>query len=167
MGLDMYAYKLKAEYAPAKDKDVFKAVLEAIDFETADEDELSKMTDEQKTAYYQRKREAEQQAKEQGIFDPEFAYWRKFNALHAWMEDLWLSRGNDGTFNCCPMRLHPDDLDELQDRVDSRQLEPRSGFFFGSTDELDDNDYANVQNFITKARQAIADGYAVYYDSWW
>lgn len=167
MGLDMYAYKLKAEYAPANDQDVFNAVYEAVDFELMDDRELSKLSVEQQKEYWRARDHAMEKAKNLGIFDGSFAYWRKFNALHAWMEDLWLSRGNTGTFNCTPMRLYPDDLDELQDRVDAKELEPRGGFFFGSTEDLDEDDYANVEDFIVKAKQAIADGYAVYYDSWW
>jgi hypothetical protein len=43
-------------------------------------------------------------------------------------------------------------------------LTTREGFFFGSSDggEIDD-DLA----FIAKARQAIAAGQTVFYDSWW
>lgn len=167
MGLDMYAYKLRADLAPADDKDLFEAVYEALGFELLDNQELKKLTQEEINAYSEAKGKVMPKAKEDGIFDATFAYWRKFNALHAWMQDVWFSRGNDGEFNCIPMRLHPDDLDELQGYVEAKELEPRGGFFFGSTDDLTDEDYAEVEKFIVKARQAIADGYAVYYDSWW
>lgn len=36
----------------------------------------------------------------------QIAYWRKFNALHGWMEDLYRSRdGEDTDFNCAKVRL--------------------------------------------------------------
>lgn len=167
MGLDMYAYKLKAEHAPADDSDMFDAVYKAMDFKLVDHKDFVKMSEKDQLAYLDAKKTAMNQAKTTGIFDGSFAYWRKFNALHGWMEDLWLSRGNDGDFNCTQLRLRPEDLDELQERVDDKSLEPRSGFFFGGTDPVTEDEYSELEDFITKARQAIADGYAVYYDSWW
>ena len=167
MGLDMYAYKLKAEHAPADDSKMFSSVYEAVEFELLDSPEFGKLSEKDQLAYLEAKDKAMGKAKSEGIFDGSFAYWRKFNALHAWMEDLWISRGNDGDFNCTPLRLNTENLDELQERVDDKSLEPRGGFFFGGTDPVTEDEYSEVADFIVKARQAIADGYAVYYDSWW
>ena len=167
MGLDMYAYKLKAEHAPADDCKMREAVCKAVGFELVSDDHFGKMSEKDQLAYIEAKRKAMDKAKAEGIFDGDFAYWRKFNALHGFMEDLWRSRGNSGKFNCTQMRLTADDLDELQERVDDKSLEPRDGFFFGDTDPVTEDEYSKVADFIAKARQAIADGYAVYYDSWW
>lgn len=94
----------------------------------------------------------------------EIAYWRKFNALHGWMEDLYLEKGGEGQFNCDPLRLTVNDLHRLRNDVDS--LQPRGGFFFGAL-EYDDDDKQQVLDFVDLALEAINNGFEVYYDSWW
>jgi hypothetical protein len=96
----------------------------------------------------------------------EIAYWRKFNALHGWMEDLWKSRGGEGSFNCKPVKLSAADLDRLAEDMSNKKLTPREGFFFGSQ-VIYPSDVKDTEKFIADARQAIADGFDVYYDSWW
>lgn len=97
----------------------------------------------------------------------ELYYWRKFNALHGWMEDLYREKGGTGKdFNCNTVRLNEVDLRRLEQDVFNNELKPRNGFFFGSQ-EIYPEDLESVTDFITKARQALADGQAVYYDSWW
>lgn len=167
MGLDMYAYTLRAEYAPADDSDMYDAVYKAVGFESIPHKDFVKMSETDQLAYLDAKEKAMNQARTTGIFNGDFAYWRKFNALHAWMEDLWRSRGNDGDFNCTQLRLRLEDLDELQRQVDEKLLQPRAGFFFGGMEPLNEEDYSMVEDFIMKSKDAIADGYAVYYDSWW
>jgi hypothetical protein len=94
-------------------------------------------------------------------------YWRKFNALHGWMENLYRNKGGKAKpFNCVPVRLHPHDLDALQfDLLDSA-LPKTIGFFFGNNPP-DADSLAEDLKFIQKARDVIAEGDAVYYDSWW
>lgn len=96
----------------------------------------------------------------------ELAYWRKFNALHGWMEDLARSKGFDGTFNCVPVLLTPADLNQLEESIKGNKLTPRSGFFFGG-DTIYPEDLEDATKFIANARSAQADGFDVYYDSWW
>lgn len=129
MGLDMYAYRVKAEDAIG-------------DFEIArGEDGYSKTED--------------------------LAYWRKFNALHGWMEDLYYAKGGTKeSFNCVPVRLSLDDLDRLQRAIGENTLTPTEGFFFGSQ-TIYPEDLANALSFVLQARQVIKEGDAVYYDSWW
>jgi hypothetical protein len=100
------------------------------------------------------------------------AQWRKHPNLHGWMEQLWRSRLSDeeresidwGTFNSVPVRLHVEDLDALEVAVNDDALPHTTGFFFGeSRPERRQNDL----EFIGKAREALAQGFAVYYDSWW
>lgn len=97
----------------------------------------------------------------------EIYYWRKFNALHAWMQNLYKSRGGTQSFNCIGIQLFTDDLEALKEACKSKSLVPVNGFFFGSQDPVDDTEYASVLNFITIAEQYIHDGFVVYYDSWW
>jgi hypothetical protein len=88
---------------------------------------------------------------------PEIFYWRKHHALHKWMENLYRERGGtEEIFNCCVLRLYVEDLDNLGDVI-------------GCDTDYDDLFSTHEQDikFIEKARSVIADGRAVYYDSWW
>lgn len=97
----------------------------------------------------------------------QISYWRKFNALHGWMEDLYrLKGGAKDSFNCTTVRLDLKDLDRLEMDVGANKLVPVNGFFFGSQ-EIYPEDLESVADFVKVARQAIADGKAVFYDSWW
>jgi hypothetical protein len=97
----------------------------------------------------------------------DLAYWRKFNALHGWMEDLYRFKGGDKeTFNCTPIRVTLDDLTMLEEDMRDGELTPRAGFFFGEQ-TIYPEDVEATETFIKDAREAIADGYEVYYDSWW
>ena len=97
----------------------------------------------------------------------EIFYWRKFNALHGWMEDLYRQkRGLRHDFNCTTVRLTANDLDRLEMDTGNNKLVPVNGFFFGAQ-EIDSEDLESVATFIKVARQALADGKAVFYDSWW
>lgn len=98
----------------------------------------------------------------------ELAYWRKFNNLHGWMHDLYNEKGGeDPQFNCNNVRLLPEDLDRLEELAKAKALEPVSGFFFGPEEVMTDEDRDEVLDFISKAREAIAQDKAVFYDSWW
>lgn len=97
----------------------------------------------------------------------EICYWRKFNALHGWMEDLYRQKGGSKeSFNCTTVRLTADDLDRLEMDTGNNKLVPINGFFFGAQ-EIYPEDLESVATFVKVARQAIADGKAVFYDSWW
>lgn len=97
----------------------------------------------------------------------QISYWRKFNALHGWMEDLYrLKGGSKEDFNCTTVRLTANDLDRLEMDTGNNKLVPRNGFFFGSQ-EIYPEDLESVADFVKLSRQAIAEGKAVFYDSWW
>lgn len=97
----------------------------------------------------------------------EVAYWRKFNALHGWMEDLYRAKGGTAeSFNCKPVRLTLEDLNKLQSDMANNLLQPREGFFFGSQ-EIYPEDITSTLKFIMDARQEIENGRDVFYDSWW
>ena len=120
------------------------------------------------------------------------ADWRKHNRLHGWMEELWEDKGrpfegnlddlNDSfgsSFNCVPVELTLEDLDQLEKDINEKVLPETGGFFFGA-DSFDwedkdgnppkENDYYYKETdleFIRDARQALQDGKKVFYDSWW
>lgn len=95
----------------------------------------------------------------------EIHYWRKHPNLHGWMEGLYYEKGgNAECFNCVGLVLSAADLDRLEADIKAELLPPTEGFFFGASDGTEN---ADDLAFIAKARQAIADGKTVYYDSWW
>jgi hypothetical protein len=97
----------------------------------------------------------------------QISYWRKFNALHGWMEDLYRQKGGSKeSFNCTTVRLTANDLDRLEMDVGANKLVPVNGFFFGAQ-EIYPEDLESVGDFVKVAKEAIADGKAVFYDSWW
>jgi len=94
----------------------------------------------------------------------ELHYWRKHPDLHGWMEELYFAKGGSQQFNCVPVRLCLDDLLRLEQAIKNGELPDTSGFFFGDSDGSEKNDDLA---FVAKAREAIASGKAVFYDSWW
>ena len=97
----------------------------------------------------------------------ELAYWRKHPNLQGWMEDLWIEKGAEGgdEFNCVDLELDEEDLDKLEESLDSKELPETTGFFFGNNS---DDHYAEAdREFIVQARAALKQGYTVVYSSWW
>jgi len=130
MGLDMYAYRVKAE------------------------DMIDDFTVREETDGRKEKLE-------------ELAYWRKHHDLHGWMERLYRAKGGTKeSFNCVPIRLTKADITCLEHDVLTNGLPETQGFFFG-TNPPDEFTREQDMEFIKKAKIAMADGDAVYYDSWW
>lgn len=97
--------------------------------------------------------------------DHELHYWRKHPNLHGWMEQRYrLKGGAQESFNCVTLKLAPTDLDDLEAAVRSGSLPETSGFFFGVSDGSEREDDLC---FIRKARGALANGFTLYYTSWW
>jgi hypothetical protein len=97
----------------------------------------------------------------------EIAYWRKHHDLHGWFERLYRTKGGQAeSFNCIPVRITKEDLDNLQEDVLSNSLPATTGFFFGNNPPDEDSLLVDM-TFIAKARVEIALGREVYYDSWW
>lgn len=98
-------------------------------------------------------------------------YWRKHNALHGWMADLYESRGNENEFNCELLQLFEEDILKLKEDIAKGNLKERSGFFFGSTDYM--SDYLNTSyyetdcQFIEEALMHLKDGDEVFYSAYY
>lgn len=94
----------------------------------------------------------------------ELHYWRKHPNLHGWMGHLYRLKGGTEEFNLVNLQLTLQDLDSLEAVITTKNLPITSGFFFGQSDGSETaDDFA----FLVKARQAIREGYAVFYTSWW
>lgn len=103
----------------------------------------------------------------------EIAYWRKHNALHGWMENLWNAKGRpnankeDPNFNCVPLELSLAEIRNLSADFATMELPKTQGFFFGSdTSHLSCHDEQTLA-FIRKAKEYLDRGWQVAYDSWW
>lgn len=92
----------------------------------------------------------------------EITYWRKHHELHRWMERLYHKRGGEEEFNLVKLFLSKDDLDRLEQDVIKDKVPRQEGFFY-SAEEAKQYDL----DAITCAKQHIALGYLVYYNSWW
>jgi hypothetical protein len=97
-----------------------------------------------------------------------FAYWRKHTDLHVWMWARYRLRGGKQTefqeFNMATVEVTAEDLDRLDEALAMWEiLGAADDFFHNTTEEQAEAD----QKFIKDARQHIAAGERVFYDSWW
>jgi len=87
--------------------------------------------------------------------EQQVAYWRKANAVHAWFVD----NVQDGVDECQRSEVDLDVLRKLRDDCkralagDESVLEPRAGFFFGSTDR--DEGYRSDLEYTVEAVDRI------------
>ena len=96
----------------------------------------------------------------------DLAIWRKHPNLQGFMEALYYERGGEeDTFNCIPLELTAEDIDNLERAIMEGGLPQTTGFFFG--DDADDYYTEQDLEFIANARKALAEGKSVIYDSWW
>lgn len=99
----------------------------------------------------------------------ELMYFRKFNALHGFMEELYREKGGtEEDFNCIPLELNDTDLKELQIMLKHNLLKPKTGFFFGAQEvsEYHKEDLRFALEKIKSLKESGAD-FKVVYDSWW
>lgn len=124
----------------------------------------------------------------------EIAYWRKHNALHNWMEQVWQEMSYEEfmegypvpdseeqvitremfeemkqeSFNCIKVPLNRKRIEQLEEAINNNDLVPTGGFFFGSTEYDPNKVYGDTDRaFIKAAKQALDEGDVVIYDSWW
>ena len=96
-----------------------------------------------------------------------FAYWRKHSDLHVWMWSRYKLKGGREAdfreFNMVTVEVTTEDLDRLSECLAMWELlgdaEP---FFYNTTAEQAETD----ERFIENARQHIANGERIFYDSW-
>lgn len=105
--------------------------------------------------------------------DPEtsvaLAYWRKHPDLHGLIHRFYNRKGGDdredwGSF-AGPVVLDKEDIDEIEKATKAGTLPHTEGFFFGATDRAY-HDPLTLE-FCRRAREYIAKGWTVFYDSSW
>lgn len=95
----------------------------------------------------------------------ELHYWRKHPNLHGWMENLYYEKGGKAdVFNCVSVQLTEEDINRLEEDINDENLPETEGFFFGQSYP---EDKKRDLEFIKEAREALNEGYDVYYTSWW
>ena len=99
----------------------------------------------------------------------EICYWRKHNALQGWMEELWCQKtgGKAEDLNCQDLPLTSEDLDKLEEVITKNKLPSTQGFFYGFDTSQDGRRKAYDLDFVSKAREAIEEGYEITYSCWW
>lgn len=108
----------------------------------------------------------------------EIANWRKFNALHGWMEEMARSAGykrpnfdptstiNGNQLNNVAVKLSPELIDCLEYDIDHDLLKPHNGFYFGEL-RIYPEHVADARVFIANARTAFSAKQSVYYYADW
>lgn len=97
----------------------------------------------------------------------EFYRWRKHADLQGFMSSIWCERNPTKTaedFNCVALELDADILTKLMDATRRNSLPHTTGFFFGSSDDID---RVRTIEFCCFARVLMDEGYTVTYHSWW
>ena len=94
--------------------------------------------------------------------DLNFAHWKNFYCLHAWMAALYYKKGGSGHFNGDLVRLELADLERLEKAMMNGEFKAVC-----ADEELFSDDIDEIMNFISRSRKVISEGYAVFYDSWW
>ena len=101
------------------------------------------------------------------IVNDELTYWRKHYELHRWMFNLAKKKGFKGgkeDFNCIMVRLEEEDIESLREEIRNRRFTEAVHDCDKDVFEMDkDRD----ERFCDEAEQALEEGFAVFYDSWW
>ena len=110
------------------------------------------------------------------VIGDELFYWREHPDLHGWMGRLYKEKGDESTrmndnddesdpaYFVGPVELTADDVERLNDAVENNKLPRTTGYFFGES--MKDCIKAD-RVFIGKARQALEDGYHLFYKAFW
>jgi hypothetical protein len=107
-----------------------------------------------------------------GLEERELARWRKHSDLNGYFEELYYEKGGHGEFNCQPLYLEREDIEEIIDlhiahlsEDDDFTFEEADGFFWGDSYEEDwQNSLADFERVL---RDVDWDKETVYYDCWW
>ena len=110
---------------------------------------------------------AVEQGKKVDLGQSAFWDWRKNNALHGWMAELYDEKGGDDEeFNCVPVHLEFQDLEKLREDILADRLKPTEGFFFGAQIYTEE-EKADDLEFVQEAMELITAGKDIYYYAWY
>jgi hypothetical protein len=98
-------------------------------------------------------------------------YWRKANAVHGWfVENVQEDEDDCGEYHVERSQLE-DLIRECEQALtsrDSKNLQPKSGFFFGSTD-INEGYWSDLEDTVVGLKRALtlSNDYSFYYSSSW
>lgn len=94
------------------------------------------------------------------------AYYRKFNALHGLLNDLYLCRGGSD-MNCVLVNVSLEDVNLIKEHCLNKTLKPQEGFFWGSQQPVSDVEYEDLYDLTILMEDLISDGWTIGYCGDW
>ena len=96
----------------------------------------------------------------------EIKYYRKFNALHGLLNDLYLNRGGCD-MNCVLVNVSLFDINFIKEHCLNKTLKPQEGFFWGNQDPISDEEYEDLYNLTVEMEQLFGQGWIIGYCGDW
>ena len=96
----------------------------------------------------------------------EIKYYRKFNALHGLLNDLYLNRGGVD-MNCALVNVGLYDINLIREHCLSKTLKPQEGFFWGRQDPTTDEEYSELLELVEEMESLIGEGWTIGYCGDW
>ena len=96
----------------------------------------------------------------------EIKYYRKFNALHGLLNDLYLVRGGVD-MNCALVNVGLYDINLIREHCLNKTLKPQEGFFWGRQDPTTDEEYSELLELVEEMETLIGEGWIIGYCGDW
>ena len=96
----------------------------------------------------------------------EIKYYRKFNALHGLLNDLYLKRGG-GDMNCVLVNISLSDIKLIRENCLNKTLKPQVGFFWGNQEPVSDEEYEDLYTLTVEMEELNSEGWYVAYCGDW
>lgn len=93
-------------------------------------------------------------------------YYRKFNALHGLLNDLYLCRGGSD-MNRVLVNVSLEDVNLIKEHCLNKTLKPQEGFFWGSQQPVSDEEYEELYDLTILMEDLISDGWIIGYCGDW
>lgn len=96
----------------------------------------------------------------------EIKYYRKFNALHGLLNDLYLKRGGND-LNGLLINVGFFDINFIKECCLNKTLKPQEGFFWGRQDLVTDEEYSELLELVEEMESLIGEGWTIGYCGGW
>ena len=96
----------------------------------------------------------------------EIKYYRKFNALHGLLNDLYSSRGGS-YMNGVLVNVNLEDVNLIREHCLNKTLKPQEGFFWGSQAPVTDEEYEELYNLTILMEERLSEGWTIGYCGDW
>lgn len=114
---------------------------------------------------YSMQRDRKRGDRKSEVFD--LGYWRKHPNLHGYIVETFA----DGSDECQQIELSPEDIRKIIAAIKARELPPTTGFFFGESEDTDEQIAHDVEIFEDALRWLeTTESYvirSVYYQASW